>query len=108
LLAVLLQDEENGPGDKVLAPCLDLRTLDICAVVLQVGYRRDQYKRCANLLEAVSQLLEYFAHYQDVPKIQSLTKRLTVVQVRAEDVLGDIGCASSAAGAGGAAQIGQQ
>lgn len=48
---------------------------------LQVGYRRDQYKRCANLLEAVSQLLEYFNHYRDVPKIQSLNKRLAVVQV---------------------------
>jgi hypothetical protein len=52
--------------------------------LLQVGYRRDQYKRCANLLEAVSQLLEYFAHYQDVPKIHSLTKRLTTVQVGAK------------------------
>lgn len=51
---------------------------------MQVGYRRDQYKRCANLLEAVSQLLEYFNHYQDVPKIQSLTKRLATVQVGAE------------------------
>jgi hypothetical protein len=72
---------------------------------VQVGYRRDQYKRCANLLEAVSQLLEYFAHYQDVPKIQSLTKRLATVQVRAEPIrAGRIGeglVASSAAGAGG-------
>jgi hypothetical protein len=52
-----------------------------CVVVPQVGHRRDQYKRCAHLLEAVSQLLEHFSHYQDVPKIQSLTKRLSTVQV---------------------------
>jgi len=57
--------------------------LVLCWRVLckQVGHRRDQYKRCAHLLEAVSQLLEHFSHYQDVPKIQSLTKRLTAVQV---------------------------
>lgn len=48
----------------------------------QVGHRRDQYKRCAHLLEAVSQLLEHFSHYQDVPKLQNLNKRLAVVQVR--------------------------
>lgn len=47
-----------------------------------VGRRRDQYKRCAHLLEAVAQLLEHFSQYQDVPKIASLTKRLAVVQVR--------------------------
>lgn len=52
-----------------------------CLPVMQIGHRRDQYKRCANLLEAVSQLLEHFSHYQDVPKIQSLTKRLAAVQV---------------------------
>eukprot|EP00775_Hariotina_reticulata_P007996 gene7996-8194_t len=46
----------------------------------QVGYQRDQYKRCANLLEAVTQLLEYFSKYQDVPKIQNLQRRLTTVQ----------------------------
>lgn len=51
--------------------------------VLQIGHRRDQYKRCANLLEAVSQLLEHFNHYQDVPKMQTLTRRLSVVQVGA-------------------------
>jgi hypothetical protein len=66
--------------------CTSVSSAHICTCcthlhLLQVGYRRDQYKRCANLLEAVSQLLEYFAHYQDVPKIQSLTKRLTTVQV---------------------------
>lgn len=55
--------------------------LVFCCVVLQVGHRRDQYKRCAHLLEAVSQLLEHFSHYRDVPKIQSLTKRLSAVQV---------------------------
>lgn len=48
---------------------------------VQVGHRRDQYKRCAHLLEAVSQLLEHFGHYHDVPKIQSLNKRLSSVQV---------------------------
>ena len=48
----------------------------------EVGHRRDQYKRCAHLLEAVSQLLEHFAHYQEVPKIQGLTRRLSTVQVR--------------------------
>lgn len=47
----------------------------------QVGHRRDQYKRCAHLLEAVSQLLEHFSHYHDVPKIQSLNRRLASVQV---------------------------
>lgn len=58
------------------------------AVCVQVGRRRDQYKRCANLLEAVSQLLEHFSHYQDMPKIQALTKRLETVQVRPGGALG--------------------
>lgn len=39
----------------------------------QVAYRRDQYKRCANLLEAVGQLMEHFAEYSHVPKIQVCT-----------------------------------
>eukprot|EP00879_Flechtneria_rotunda_P008030 GHRR01008412.1.p1 GENE.GHRR01008412.1~~GHRR01008412.1.p1 ORF type:complete len:961 (+),score=374.37 GHRR01008412.1:225-3107(+) len=55
----------------------------------QVGRRRDEYKRCANLLEAVTQLLEYFSNYQDVPKIQSLTKRLDVVQAQLQDAVMD-------------------
>eukprot|EP00878_Enallax_costatus_P033636 GHUV01037174.1.p1 GENE.GHUV01037174.1~~GHUV01037174.1.p1 ORF type:complete len:827 (+),score=323.16 GHUV01037174.1:597-3077(+) len=55
----------------------------------QVGYKRDQYKRCANLLEAVGQLLEYFNHYQDVPKIQNLTKRLTTVKAGLQDAVMD-------------------
>lgn len=45
-----------------------------------VAYRRDQYKRCADLLEAVSQLMDYFQQYEQVPKIKSLTKRLGAVQ----------------------------
>ena len=34
----------------------------------QVGYRRDQYKRCANLLEAVAQLMEHFEKYRCAPR----------------------------------------
>ncbi|GFH10136.1 Vps53, partial [Haematococcus lacustris] len=30
--------------------------------------RRDSYKKSANLLEAVHQLMEYFQQYEDVPK----------------------------------------
>ncbi|KAI8462913.1 MAG: subunit of GARP complex [Monoraphidium minutum] len=45
-----------------------------------VGYRRDQYKRCANLLEAVGQLMEHFEKYRDLPKIATLTRRLEAVQ----------------------------
>jgi hypothetical protein len=32
------------------------------------------------LLEAVSQLLEYFSQYENLSKIQSLKRRLAVVQ----------------------------
>jgi hypothetical protein len=46
----------------------------------QVGFKRDQYKKCANLLEAVGQLMEFFQAYEQVPKIKALTKRLVVVQ----------------------------
>ena len=31
--------------------------------------RRDQYKKCADLLEAISQLVEYFEQYEHVPKV---------------------------------------
>lgn len=83
------QVRSTAPGfesSQVMRPCQLQQTLVghalCCAGVCeQVGHRRDQYKRCAHLLEAVSQLLEHFSHYQDVPKIQSLTKRLTAVQV---------------------------
>lgn len=45
-----------------------------------MGFKRDQYKKCANLLEAVGQLMEFFQAYEQVPKIKALTKRLAVVQ----------------------------
>ncbi len=32
--------------------------------------RRDSYKKSANLLEAVHQLMEYFQQYEDIPKVR--------------------------------------
>lgn len=34
-----------------------------------VSARRDQYKKCANLLGAVHQLIDYFMQYESVPKV---------------------------------------
>jgi hypothetical protein len=45
-----------------------------------VSARRDQYKKCANLLGAVHQLIDYFMQYESVPKVKNLTRRLDVVQ----------------------------
>lgn len=33
--------------------------------------RRDQYKKCANLLEAVHQLMDYFQQYESIPKVRT-------------------------------------
>jgi hypothetical protein len=35
----------------------------------EVAGRRDQYKKCANLLEAVQQLMEYFQQYESIAKV---------------------------------------
>jgi hypothetical protein len=32
--------------------------------------RRDQYRKCANLVEAVHQLMEYFQQYEAIPKVR--------------------------------------
>ena len=69
-----------------------------CFVCLKVGYRRDQYKRSANLLEAVSQLLEYFSQYENLSKIQSLKRRLAVVQSGLQASIEQEGSAEGAAG----------
>jgi vacuolar protein sorting-associated protein 53 len=49
--------------------------------------RRDSYRRCANLLEAVAQLQqEHFAAYEaDVPRIRSLAERVKAAQLRLTD-----------------------
>jgi hypothetical protein len=50
--------------------------------------RRDQYRRCADLLEAVAQLREgHFSGpaYGDVPKIRALGERVAAVQARLTD-----------------------
>ena len=39
----------------------------------EVAGKRDQYKKCANLLEAVQQLMEYFQQYETIPKVCLLT-----------------------------------
>jgi hypothetical protein len=52
----------------------------------QVGYRRDQYRRCANLLEAVAQLMEHFEAHKGLPKIATLTRRLETVQKGLQEV----------------------
>ena len=38
----------------------------------EVAGRRDQYKKCANLLEAVHQLMDYFQQYESIPKVWGL------------------------------------
>ena len=45
-----------------------------------VGRRRDQYRRAANLLEAVGQLMEYFGAYAETTKVASLNARLASVR----------------------------
>lgn len=45
--------------------CMFLAVADLEASAV----RRDQYKRSANLLEAVHQLMEYFQQYEDIPKV---------------------------------------
>ncbi|KXZ52139.1 vps53 [Gonium pectorale] len=42
--------------------------------------RRDQYRKCANLVEAVHQLMEYFQQYEAIPKVRSLARRLATVE----------------------------
>eukprot|EP00803_Ostreobium_quekettii_P001132 evm.model.scf_469.3 EVM.evm.TU.scf_469.3 scf_469:18127-25928(-) len=39
-------------------------------------YQRESYRECANLLEAVSQLRDYFEKYGHIPKIGELTGKL--------------------------------
>ena len=47
--------------------------LQRCADLEQVSGRRDQYKKCANLLEAVHQLMDYFQQYESIPKVRIST-----------------------------------
>ncbi|KAG1671687.1 hypothetical protein FOA52_007478 [Chlamydomonas sp. UWO 241] len=55
------------------------------------------YKKSANLLEAVHQLAEHFQQYEDVPKVTALTTRVAAVEARLRkrvladfrDLLGD-------------------
>eukprot|EP00198_Chlamydomonas_reinhardtii_P007003 XP_001696339.1 subunit of GARP complex [Chlamydomonas reinhardtii] len=42
--------------------------------------RRDQYRKAANLVEAVHQLMEYFQQYEAIPKVRSLARRLAAVE----------------------------
>jgi hypothetical protein len=69
----------------------------------QVGFKRDQYKKCANLLEAVGQLMEFFQAYEAVPKIRALAKRLAVVQQALQVGPGGPGCAAGRGAAAAAA-----
>mmetsp|Transcript_28777 Transcript_28777/g.63416 ORF Transcript_28777/g.63416 Transcript_28777/m.63416 type:complete len:903 (+) Transcript_28777:134-2842(+) len=51
----------------------------------QVAGRRDQYKKCANLLEAITQLMDYFQQYESIPKVKTLSKRLNQVQAKLQE-----------------------
>ncbi|MEW5303960.1 MAG: hypothetical protein WDW36_006604 [Sanguina aurantia] len=45
-----------------------------------VAGKRDQYRKCSNLLGAVQQLMEFFEQYESIPKVRSLLRRITAVQ----------------------------
>nr|BCL66141.1 hypothetical protein [Volvox africanus] len=51
--------------------------------------RRDQYRKCANLVEAVHQLMEYFQQYEAIPKVRSLSRRLAAVESRLQTAVLD-------------------
>nr|BCL66276.1 hypothetical protein [Volvox reticuliferus] len=51
--------------------------------------RRDQYRKCANLVEAVHQLMEYFQQYEAIPKVRSLSRRLAAVESRLQGAVLD-------------------
>ncbi|GFR43120.1 hypothetical protein Agub_g4124 [Astrephomene gubernaculifera] len=51
--------------------------------------RRDQYRKCANLMEAVHQLMEYFQQYEAIPKVRSLARRLAAVESRLQSAVLD-------------------
>ncbi|GLI62858.1 hypothetical protein VaNZ11_005587 [Volvox africanus] len=51
--------------------------------------RRDQYRKCANLVEAVHQLMEYFQQYEAIPKVRSLSRRLAAVESRLQSAVLD-------------------
>ena len=42
---------------------------------------RDSYKECAHLLEAVTQLTEYFEQYGHISKVAELTGKLETIRV---------------------------
>nr|ADI46897.1 VPS53Af [Volvox carteri f. nagariensis] len=44
--------------------------------------RRDQYRKCANLVEAVHQLMEYFQQYEAISKVRSIALRLAAVEAK--------------------------
>jgi hypothetical protein len=43
--------------------------------------RRDQYKKCGNLLEAIQQLMEYFQQYETIPKVMNSFFTVSVLRV---------------------------
>ncbi|GAX83739.1 hypothetical protein CEUSTIGMA_g11164.t1 [Chlamydomonas eustigma] len=51
--------------------------------------RRDQYKKCANLLEAIQQLMEYFQQYETIPKVRSLSRRVAQLQAQLQGAVMD-------------------
>nr|ADI46829.1 VPS53Bf [Volvox carteri f. nagariensis] len=44
--------------------------------------RRDQYRKCANLIEAAHKLMECFQQYEAIPKVRSIALRLAAVEAR--------------------------
>eukprot|EP00798_Chlamydomonas_sp_ICE-L_P006224 gene6224-2841_t len=51
--------------------------------------RRDQFKKCANLLEAVHQLMEYFQQYDDIPKVKNMSRRVQLVELHLKEAVLD-------------------
>ena len=43
-------------------------------------YKRESYRECAHLLEAVAQLTEYFEQYGHIPKVAELTGKLESIR----------------------------
>ena len=50
---------------------------------------RDSYRECAHLLEAVTQLTEYFGQYGHISKVAELTSKLDVIRTTMKDSVFD-------------------
>ncbi len=70
LLALLSVSAGAPLSDPVSGCCVHTFSVLVSPDLEAVCDRRDQYRKCANLVEAVHQLMEYFQQYEAIPKVQ--------------------------------------